>query len=318
MKAAISLSTNLSTVSIPSSNDVGQAQYRRPSLKVSDPALTVESAGVRGAKPIPISSTPQLTPPKKVRFAEMDMIHVLDEIHASGELLTSSFTRSISDGSKRLRELSLENIEKLKEAAERAKESGFWSLLQKIGECILAAITSIFGISLVATGAGSGLGAVLIASGVLTLANFAMRETGSWDYVARQLASSREDQRKLATYLPIGTSILSAVLGMGGTAAAALWTTLNMTQKAMSIAQVTMAVYEGTVTTGRGFAEARALWTQGDLAQIESNLSLERIGFEDRSQGMQTLHKVLRQIQESAEQVIDLAGQAYRNVRIQV
>ena len=31
--------------------------------------------------------------------------------------------------------MSQENIEKLKEAAQRAQESGFWSVLQQIGEC---------------------------------------------------------------------------------------------------------------------------------------------------------------------------------------
>lgn len=313
--ATISPFSELSSTGSVALEETGQAIYRRPSPLLNSPALTF-GVSTKTAEPMR-PSTPQLTPPKKVRFQETAIINVFDEIHSSGDSLVRSFTHSLKDGAARLRQMSQENIEKLKEAAQRAQESGFWSVLQQIGECILSAITAILGISLVASGAGTVVGSVMIASSVLTLANFAMRKTGSWDYVARQLATSREDQYRLSQYLSSGTSLVAAVLGLGGAAATALWTTMNMTQKALSIAQASMAIYQGAATTGKGLSDARALWTQSDLTNIESKTALERICYEDSSQVMQMIQKLMRQMQESTEQVIDLAAAAYRNIRIQ-
>lgn len=293
----------------------GQAVYRRPSMDSSPTSHVVEMSTTR--REMPFISAPMLTPPKKVQFKETDFIHVLDQIHSTGSSLVDSFTKNISEGSRRLRELSRENIDKLKEAAQRAKDSGFWSFLQKIGEFILAAISTVLGISLIASGAAVAVGSVLIASSILSVANFAMKETGAWDSVAKKLASKKEDQQKLSQYLPMAISLISAVLSLGGTAASALWTTMNLTQKALSIAQATMAIYQGAVTAGKGLAEARVLWTEADLAEIQSKTALERIAFEAGSEILQTIQKILRQIQESSEQVIDLAAAAYRNIRIQ-
>ncbi len=295
----------------------GIAENRRPSMESFSP-IVCHSASTQPSATSALFSPPQLTLPREVRYNERRLIEVLDEIHFSGEELMSSFTKGLNAGSARLRQLSFENMEKLREAAEKTQESGFWSLLQKIGECILAAISAVLGITLVGTAGGTAIGAVLIASGILTLSNFALRETGSWDYIAKKLSHDKEQQKKLATYLPVGMGLLAAVLGLGGSAATALWTTLSLTQKALTITQTTLGIYQGYVTAGKGFSEVKALWIQGELIEIETETTRERICFERDSSSMKSLLKILENTQQTAEQVIDLASQAVRKSAIQV
>jgi hypothetical protein len=301
----------------------GQEVYKRPSLCSKDQPQQQGSCSYASERlSVPSFSSlfakPKITHPSRVPFHEMGLIQAFEDLHATGEKLVLAFTKSLHDGKEKLRTLSLENIEKLKEAAQRAQESGFWSMLQKIGESILAAITTVLGISLIASGAGSVIGGVMIASGILTLANFAMRETGSWDFVAKKLSSDQEMQKKLVVVLPMATSLVSTVLSLGGSVATTLWTSLSVTQKALALAQTAMSFYQGFTTAGKELAEARALWTQADLALLDMHTSIERVVFDSKNALMRQIIKIFEQSQQTAEQVIDLASQAVRKTKIHV
>lgn len=310
--------------SAPSTETVheGQAAFKRPSVQSEAAAPDVVHTAAASTASAPLFFPPKLIHPRaiarteNVPCSEFSLIRTLNELHETGQSLIGSFTQSIQEGSARLRQLSMDNIQKLKEAAERTKENGFWSFLQKIGECILAAISTVLGISLVATGAGAVVGGVMIAAGILTITNFAMRETGSWDWVAKQLAKDKETQEKLAFYLPLGVGLIAAVLGIGGSVASALWTNLNFAQQALSIAQGAMGIYQGVTSIGKGVTQARVLWTQADLTKIESENSLERIAFERDTNLLRQIVKKLESAQQTAEQIISLAVDSFRKTVI--
>ena len=311
----------------------GLATYKRPSVSApSIDAVTssntqpsvqraTSTSALTTVKPqtirTPLFSPPKLTHPSHITYSEYGLIHALDALHTCGESLIKSFTTSLSQGSAKLKTLSLENIEKLKEAAKSAQSSEFWSFLQKIGECILAAITTVLGITLVATGAGAIIGGVMIAAGILTLTNFAMRETGSWDSVAKQLSDDKENQKNIAFYLPLGMGLLAAVLGIGGSVATALYTTLNVAGQAVTVLQAAASIYQGITTVGHGVTEGQVLWTQADLTKIGTETTLTRVRFERNSSTLRQMVKILENTKLSAEQVISLSTEAIKKSRIQ-
>ncbi|MCX6989475.1 MAG: hypothetical protein NTX49_00170 [Chlamydiae bacterium] len=323
----------LDTISHAEPLSDGLAIYKRPSLStptvdavttshVPAPKQKTTSAGALTTAnfqplPTPLFSPPKLKHPSRVTYSECALIHTLDELHASGESLITSFTTSLSLGSEKLKKLSLENIEKLKEAAQNAQSSEFWSFLQKIGECILAAISTVLGITLVATGAGAVIGGVMIAAGILTLTNFAMRETGTWVSVAKLLSDDKETQNNIAFYMPLGVGLVAAVLGIGGSVATALYTALNVAGQAITVLQASAGIYHGVTTVGKGVSEGQVLWTEADLTKIATETTLTRVKFERNSSLMRQTVKILESIQQSAEQVIDLSTQALKKSRIQ-
>ncbi|MBM3207510.1 MAG: hypothetical protein FJZ57_02745 [Chlamydiae bacterium] len=268
--------------------------------------------------PSNLFAPPKLTEPTHVHFDEIKFIKIMDEIQMTGDSLIDSFSKSISLGSEKIKKLSLENMEKLKEAAEKAQEGTFWSFLQQVGECILAAISTVLGITLVSTGAGSIIGGAMIASGIITLVNFIMKDTGSWNYISKQLSDDRKRQEELTRYLPLATSIVSSVLGLASTGAAALFTNMNAVQQGLVIAQAALGLYQGGVTVAKSVNDADATWKESDLTQLQSDKDLQKFRFQEDSQLLNQIIKILRSSQEAAEQVIDLAAQALRRTVLQV
>ena len=303
------------SVSSPAIDPVNLTTRQNPNQKAG--SVSALSSGRSQTVRTPLFSPPKLIHPSRTTYSEYGLIQALDELHASGESLITSFTTSLSQGSEKLRKLSSENIEKLKEAAKNTQSSEFWSFLQKIGECILAALTSVLGITLVATGGGAVIGGVMIAAGILTLTNFAMRETGSWDYVAKQLSDDKEKQKNIAFYLPLGMGLLAAVLGVGGSVATALYTTLNVAGQAVTVLQAATGIYHGITTVGHGVTEGQVLWTEADLTKIATETTLTRVKFEKNSSTLRQMMKILETIEQGAEQVISLSTQAIKKSRIQ-
>jgi len=303
------------SISTPSIDEVTRARDLAPKQKTTSSGA-LPSSKVQTLE-TPLFSPPKLTHPSRVTYIEYGLISVLNELHTCGESLITSFTTSLSHGSEKLKKLSLENIEKLKEAAKNTQSSEFWSFLQKIGECILAAITTVLGITLVATGAGAIIGGVMIAAGLLTIANFAMRESGSWVAVSKLLSNDKETQKNIAFYIPLGVGLLAAVLGIAGSVATALYTTLNIAGQAVSVLQAAAGIYNGVTTVGKGVSEGQVLWTEADLTKIATETTLTRVKFESNSSLLRQTIKILENIQQSAEQVISLSTQAIKKSRIQ-
>jgi len=297
----------------------GIALYKRafagPSPATS-PVVDVVSSSKMAAAPSAPFTPPKLVHPSRV-CSEYRLLSELEGMHQTSKSLEASSTTSLEQDGVRAKELFRQQLEKIKEGAERTKENGFWSLLQKIGECLLAALGTVLGITLVATGAGAVVGGVMIAAGILTITNFAMRETGSWDFVAKQLSSEKKRQDDIKFYLPLAISIVSGVLSVGGSIASTIWSGLNVAQQAMTIAYAALGVFQGVTTIGEGVTQARVTWTQGDLKEIETRSSLERLATERDTSILSYILKRIESAQQTAEQIISLATQEFRKTVIQ-
>jgi hypothetical protein len=215
---------------------------------------------------------PKLTPPSMIR-----LLGATEETRSLGKTLLGVLTDRLSYIKENIDEISSENIAKLKESAAKANSSVFWSVLKKIATSLLSAFSVIFGISLLASGGAGFIGGAMIASGILSLANFGLAEMGAWDWVAQQLAQDNEERRqKLAMLLPIASGILCAGIGLVGSAWSIGSNAVNFAEKAVSIAQTTLSLFDGVTTLGKGAADANLLWTQADLTLIQGKLTTER------------------------------------------
>jgi hypothetical protein len=267
---------------------------------------------------------PQLTPPELLpcigsSIGALRLIGVTDESRALGGALLETFSARLAQVKEKISAISADNIQKLKEAAERANSSHFWSTLQKIATCLLSALSLVFGVAIVASGGGALIGGAMIASGILSLANFALSECGAWDWIAGQIAHDNEEhKKKLAMILPLAVGIVAAGIGLVGSAYGVASSAIQFAEKAVSVAQTALALFKATTTFGKGVSDARLLWTQADLVKIQSDLAVEREAFTsiiDEIKGsMGEFNGVKAKTKKAIEMMIQSDIQLVRNI----
>ena len=229
----------------------------------------------------PTLTAPHSLPSSKLPLSDHRLLATTEETRTLGNQLLDTFSLRMQGVRSKIQELSAENIQKLKESAERASTSSFWSVLKKIATALLSAISIVFGVSLLAGGGSAFIGGAMITSGILSLANFAMTETGSWDWVSLQLSNgNEEDRKKMAWILPMAVGIIAGGIGLVGSVQGIVSGAIQFADKAILIAQSAFAIFDGVTTFGKGVADARLQWTQADLSLIQGNLTAERIYFD--------------------------------------
>jgi hypothetical protein len=257
-----------------------------------------------------------LTPPDALAFptgpsSEYRLLAATDESRNLGDMILDNLGTRLKNVKLRIREISTENIQKLKEAAQRAAESSFWSTLKKIATSLLSAISIVFGISLVASGGGALIGGAMIASGILSLANFAMSETSAWDWIAKQLSYDNEERRKmLAMALPGAVGIIAGGIGLVGSVQAVASGALQFAEKAVYIAQTALAIFDGVTTFGKGYADAQLIWSQSDLSKIQADLTVERTNFDSVVREIEGNMNVFGAVQDKAKKIIQTLSQS--------
>lgn len=260
---------------------------------------------------------PTLTPPQACNL-EWSLIHVTEQTSELGRQIMDTLAVRLSNIKESIRKISAESMQKLKDAAERASASDFWSILKKIATSLISAISIVFGVALVASGGGALIGGAMIASGVLSLANFALSQWGTWDWIADQIAHDNEDlKKKIAMVMPIAVGVLAGGIGIVGSVGAVATGALEFVEKAVFIAQGAVSVFEGMTTLGKGIADARLTWKQAELKRIDAELTVERAHFTttfnqiknflNDSKGIKA--KVTKTIELITQSNIDLARQ---------
>ncbi len=250
----------------------------RPAVVFDPPKLTPPSSMPK------LSSKAWVTPevtvhnsekPKTTRRSDLRLLETTTVSQDLGSEILDSLALRLQDVKAKIKEVSAEMIQKLKESAARAKDSGFWSILKKIATCLLSAVSIVFGVALVASGGGALLGGAMIASGVLTLANFALSELGTWDWVATQLSNGNEDlKNKLLMILPGALGLIAGGIGLIGSVNGIVTGAINLAEKALFVAQAALAIFDGVTTLGKGISSARLLWTRADLMEIKAVLTV--------------------------------------------
>src|SRR5580698_2570027 len=98
---------------------------------------------------------PLLTPPEDLPLShhassDYRLLAVTEETRQLGKEILKSLSSRLGYIKDKISEVSAENIQKLKEAAERANTSNFWSILKKIATSLLSAISIVFGVTMLA------------------------------------------------------------------------------------------------------------------------------------------------------------------------
>jgi hypothetical protein len=249
----------------------------RPAVVFERPQLTPPSSMPK------LSPRVSVTPEVKVHNSEPRRANQRSDLRLLATTATSqdlgseildSLALRLQDVKGKIKQVSAEMIQKLKEAAARARDSGFWSILKKIATCLLSAVSIVFGVALVASGGGALIGGAMIASGILSLANFALSELGTWDWIANQLSHGNEDLRKkLLMILPGAVGLIAGGIGLVGSVNGIVTGALNLAEKALFVAQAALAIFDGVTTFGKGISDARLLWTKADLMEIKAALT---------------------------------------------
>jgi hypothetical protein len=257
---------------------------------------------------------PVLTPPDALprrTSSEYRFLAATDAVRGVGNSILDTLGTRLENLKHKIKEISAAHIQKLKEAAKRASASGFWAMLKKIATCLLSAISIVFGISLVATGGGALIGGAMIASGILSLSNFAMSETGAWDWICEQLAADNEERQKMLSWiLPGAVGVIAGGIGIVGSVQGIASGAIQFTEKLMSVAQGALAIFTGMTTIGKGFADARRLWTQSDLDQIQSDLTVERTRFDSVMREIEVSMSDFRIIKSKSKKIIEVLSQS--------
>lgn len=224
---------------------------------------------------------PQLTPPHSLPASHHRLLRVTEESRKLSDNILNNLSTRLDQVKQKTRDISAENMQKLRESAERTKTSNFWSILNKVATCLLSAISFVFGISLLASGGTALVGGAMIASGVLSLANFALTEWGAWDWVADQLAHKNEERKnKIAMILPAAAGIVAGGIGLVGSVHGIASGALQFAEKMAFIAQTALSIFDGVTTLGKGIADARLLYTQADLKMINARSTVEHQNFD--------------------------------------
>lgn len=227
-------------------------------------------ASARGSEDY-LMSKPVLTPPSRriegvntgIRLIDaMDFFHQLcDEFLSIVTVRIEAFNGELDD-----------LLKQVKAAAEKAKESMFWGMLQKVATSILAALSIVLGVSLLTNGASALVGGAMIFSGIATISNMVMSEAGGWDWLAEKMADNAEEQKRLATLFPVVVGLIAGVVGCLGSISAVTYFGTGMTtmMTVMAVTQSTVSVLNGGITIGKGFSDARATCYRAKLVKFKA------------------------------------------------
>ncbi len=255
---------------------------------------------------------PVLTPPHKLPVStDLRLLAATEQSRSLGNDLLESLTFRLQGVKEKARDVSTELIKKLKEAAERANTSNFWSILQKIASCFLSALSIVFGISFLTAGGAALIGGSMIASGVLSLANYALAEYGTWDWIADQLSHGNEDtRRKIATYLPMTVGIIAGGIGLVGTVNGVVKGAFAFTDKMISVLQTTLTLFGAATTLGKGIADGRLLQTRAELLSIQSDRTVQEESFSNAIEEIKTSLADFRAVKSKTKNAVDMITQS--------
>ena len=262
----------------------------------------------------PTFDRPVLSPPD----GHMSVLSYLREVAGFqnfGDKYLTAKSNALANTNKEIERLSAENMEKMRDAAGKASTSDVWSFLKKIATCILAAISVVIGISLIATGGGAIIGGAMIASGILSIANLVLSDAGFWEWVAKKLANDNEDKRKMiAMALPAVVGIASGAIGLFGSVGSLLWSSLNFMQQALVVAHAIFGVTDGVTTIGKGVADGQVLFAEADIVQSRLETAQVRFQSENISKAIEEVLNYLGSVQENALGMLKMIIQSNQRI----
>ena len=283
----------------------------RASLRAKD---GIETSKAR-ASSATLSDRPALTPVDQC-LSEFALIDAIQGMRNVSDSVLNSTVERLGRVRETMEKISAEYVDKLSEAAARASTSNVWGVLKKIATALVASLSVVFGLSYLGAGGSAIVAGALVFSGISSVTNFAMTELGVWDKVAEQLAQeNKEKQKMLAILLPTAVGLLSGVVGAAGSVYAIASGATEFVDKAVLLAQCTLAVFSGVTSFGKGVADARTTWSKADLSFLESKLTIERFEMGSLMKQIEGLvFGTLKAAKSTSDQILRLISEA--NIRV--
>lgn len=292
-------------------------------LPSSTPAVSFEQVAPAPSKSFSLSK-PALTPPRAGASSQplsynatiSSIITTLEEIHETGRVIHETQTRDLARVQGKIKELQQENIKLVKEAAEKNKASGDgWSMLKTIGSYILSAINVIFGGLLFAQGA-TIVGGMMIASGLISIANLAFSATDMWTWIADELAQgNKEYAKQLEQILPGVAALIATALSLPGIPL--LWQMpgpVDCGAQLLFVMQSTLSFVGGVASISKGFSDYDEQLSHSKQIKYQQEMSRHEQSVEQLVLGMERTMKALTECTSSASRIVSLASHTYERV----
>ncbi len=322
-----SIGTGLGGIATPFSEEVSSIKRVDPlSEVISTPylgsmasAVTSEKAKISGYPGIPdtlspnasveidyVKSKPKLTPPGYRDYqilSGLRLIHAMDFFQNLCDAFLEVTTLRIEVFNAELQDL----LKDLKEASEKAKESMFWSVLQKIANSILAALSIVVGITLLTNGASAIVGGAMIFSGVVLITNMIMSEAGAWNSLAEKMADNAEDQQMIATLFPTIIGVVAGAVGFFGSISAFAYfgVATSALSTVLSVTQSTTTILNGGITIGKGFSDMHSTLFRAKLIKIKSLTTATNKMVDVATKSLENIFDVLDNDRDSNAKIIE-------------
>ncbi|MDN3506466.1 MAG: hypothetical protein P0S96_04480 [Simkaniaceae bacterium] len=194
---------------------------------------------------------------------------------------------SIEAKCKEVEDLNRQEIAKIQEAQDAAKDVTFWGILEDIGNSIMGAVSFTLGFSAVSAGAPV-VGGALIVSGALSVGNLAFKHMQVWDYLGDQIAGKDENLKyAIKNYVPSAVGLTAAAMGIYGSFSAWSYTA----QAGTSLLQGTANIATALATYSSGMANSAIKNVQADLSFLQSNLSLSKLSMQVCTDDLRNFHE---------------------------
>jgi hypothetical protein len=253
-------------------------------------------------------SKPKLTPPQRT-VIQYDILNCFDRLWNVGNDRLSLCLTQLDKTRAHLDEVSGEHTKSIKEAAIKTQEGKVWSLLRKIGNCVLAAFSFFFGASISAV--NPIIGGLLIASGILNIANLVFSEAGLWNRIADKLfPEDEEKKRKFIAFVPAAIGIIAAGCGAVGGIAAFFKSSVPLATGILAVVNMAVNLAEGVTSIGEGIHQKQVASAEAKLKFFEKEMFNEQMILEKTTGSFEGVIKLLSDSYAKAAHLITMSIRA--------
>jgi hypothetical protein len=285
---------------------------------IAQPILTHVADELKPSTQIPttqlLAERPRLIPPNDPisrGLSERRFLQEMQKVKDRSNAITETVAKRLDIYKEEMMKLNDENIAKIKESAERAATSNWWSMLKKAATALLSALSLALGLSVIAGGGSLVIGGALVASGILSITNFVCSEAGIWDELAKKLAHNDEERRKkIGLIIPIALGVVSAALGLfGGVQSMAFTTNL-----AMAVLQTALSTFQGVTAIGLGISKGNLIRSQADIVNVRAAMDATRLNTQLVTQWIENFRSEMEYIGKRSGQVARMVIQANQKI----
>lgn len=271
---------------------------------------SIEKAHTLSSSPY-IPSKPSLEKPEK-KYPEtknssstMDFLEKILALEDLEKKLEVRRNENIQRRFNELEKLVQEEAACIKQMLAHERNVTFWSILEDIGNIFVSSVSTVLGFSMVSSGS-TVLGATLISSGILAITNITCKQTGTWDWIARQIFPEDENLRnQFALAIPAALGILTTILGISGSIGAYYYKQLGDFQRVMAILQTASSIVTGVTSIGNNLAASKAISSGAKLSFLQSIGHLSKIDLQNALQNLTTFFDNQVEIKELAGRIIE-------------